>query len=95
MYVETGTTKIKGKTYTRTLIRKSYKDGHKVKHRTIANISKWFSEEIQAIKIALEYKGKIADHLIDLDDIDASQGLSIGAVLSLYNVAQELGIVKA
>ncbi|EQD55455.1 hypothetical protein B2A_05716, partial [mine drainage metagenome] len=83
MYVETGTSKIKGKTYTRTLIRESYRDGQKVRHRTVANISRCSPEEINAIKVALEYKGSLADHIIDQDDIDAAQGLSMGAVFSL------------
>ena len=95
MHVEEGTTRIGGREYKRVLIRDSYRDGNKVKHRTIANISKCSPAEIQAIKLALKYKENLADYLIDRKDVDTEQGLSVGAVYSLYKTAQDLGIVKA
>ena len=95
MHVEEGTTRIGGREYKRVLIRDSYRDGNKVKHRTIANISKCSPAEIQAIKLALKYKENLADYLIDRKDIDTEQGLSVGAVYSLNKAAQDLDIVKA
>ena len=95
MHVEEGITRIGGREYRRVLIRDSYRDGNKVKHRTIANISKCSPAEIQAIKLALKYKENLADYLIDRKDIDTEQGLSVGSVHSLLKVAQVLGIVKA
>ncbi|MHB8360536.1 MAG: IS1634 family transposase [Thermoplasmataceae archaeon] len=95
MHVEEGKTRIGGKEYTRVLIRDSYREGNKVKHRTIANISKCSPNEILAIKLALKYKENLADFLIDRNDIDTNQGLSVGAVFSLFKTAQDLNIVKA
>jgi transposase len=95
VHVEEGKTRIGGKEYTRVLIRDSYRDGNKVKHRTIANISKCSPNEIMAIKLALKYKENLADFLIDRNDIDTTQGLSVGAVFSLFKTAQDLNIVKA
>ena len=95
MHVEEGTTRIGGREYKRVLIRDSYRDGNKVKHRTIANISKCSPAEIQAIKLALKYKENLTDYLIDRKDIDTEQGLSVGAVYSLNKAAQDLDIVKA
>ena len=95
MHVEEGITRTGGKEYRRVLIRDSYRDGNRVKHRTIANISKCSPGEIQAIRLALKYKENLAEHLIDRKDIDTGQGLSVGSVYSLFKVAQELGIVKA
>ncbi len=95
MHVEEGITRIGGREYRRVLIRDSYRDGNKVKHRTIANISKCSPAEIQAIKLALKYKENLADYLIDRKDIDTEQGLSVGAVYSLNKAAQDLDIVKA
>ncbi|EQD75567.1 hypothetical protein B1A_03910, partial [mine drainage metagenome] len=66
-----------------------------MKQRTIANISHCSPEEIQAIRLALKYKGNLSDILKGKDDVQSSQGLSVGAVFSMYKVAQELGIVKA
>ena len=95
MHVEEGITRIGGREYRRVLIRDSYRDGNKVKHRTIANISKCSPAEIQAIKLALKYKENLTDYLIDRKDIDTEQGLSVGAVYSLNKAAQDLDIVKA
>ncbi len=55
MYVDEHAIRINGKTYTGYLIRGSYRDKGKIKHRTIANISKCSPEEISAIKLALKY----------------------------------------
>ena len=95
VYVDIITRKIGGKTYTRYLIRDSHRENGKIKHRTIANISKCSPEEIQAIRLALKYKGNISDVLMDIDDIRSTQGLSVGAVSALHKVAQDLGIAKA
>ncbi len=95
VYVDTITKKVDNKVYTRYLIRDSHWENGKIKHSTIANISRCSLEEIQAIRLALKYKGNISDVLKNKDEIQTSQGLSVGAVFSLYKVAQELGIVKA
>lgn len=95
VYVDVITRKIGGKTYTRYLIRDSCRENGKIRHRTIANISKCSPQEIQAIRLALKYKGNISDVLKDRDEIRSSQGLSAGAVSALYKVSQDLGIVKA
>ncbi len=95
MYVDTITKKVGDKVYTRYLIRDSHLENGKVKHRTIANISKCSPEEIQAIKLALKYKGNISDILTDKNEIVSKQGLSIGSVYTLNRVAQDLSIVKA
>ena len=95
MYVDTITKKVGDKVYTRYLIRDSHLENGKVKHRTIANISKCSPEEIQAIKLALKYKENISDILMDKNEIVSKQGLSIGSVYTLNRVAQDLSIVKA
>jgi len=95
MYVDISYSHQGGKTYARALIRDSYRENGKVKHRTIANISKCSPEEIQAIKLALKYKNNLSDMIIDQDEIHQKQGLSVGAVITFYQIAQKLGIVKA
>ena len=84
-----------GKTYTRYLLREYYRENGKVKQRTIANVSDCPLEDINAMRLALKYKGNISDIIIDSGEIHTEQGLSVGAVFSLYKVAQELGIMKA
>jgi transposase len=60
MYIDTSSTKINGKTYTRHLLRENYREAGKVKHRTIANLSKCSAEEISAIRLALTHKGDLS-----------------------------------
>ena len=54
MYVDSCTYTANGKKYTRHLLRESYRQDGKVRHRTIANLSQCSEEEIQAIKLALK-----------------------------------------
>ena len=50
MYVDISTIKHNGKSYTRYLLRQSYREQGKVKHRTLANLSSCSREEIDAIR---------------------------------------------
>ncbi|MHB8361319.1 MAG: IS1634 family transposase, partial [Thermoplasmataceae archaeon] len=49
----------------------------------------------EALRFALKHKGKITDVLKSGKEIHSYQGLSVGAVFSLYRTAHDLGIVKA
>ena len=64
MYLDVGTATVNGKSYTRYLLRESYREKGKVKKRTIANLSHCPVEEIEAIRLALRHKGKLADQLV-------------------------------
>jgi hypothetical protein len=81
------------KRYRRTLLRESYREDGKVKHRTIANISYCTDEEIKAIDIALKYKKNIS-YLHELSKGECVNGKIVGAVTVLYQVAKHLGIEK-
>jgi len=95
MYVDASTRTVNGKKYTRHLLRESYREKGKVRHRTLANISHCSEQEIQAIKLALKHKHSLQD-LGNIDEhVDIHQGVSIGAVWTLWQVSQRLGLVKA
>lgn len=95
MYVDASSVKVSGKTYTRYLLRESYREGGKVKHRTIANLSKCSLEEIEAIRLALRHKKELG-RLIEQDPcLHSRQGLSVGAVWVLSEIAHQLGISQA
>jgi len=95
MYLDTAKSVQNGKIYFRYLLRENYRENGKVKHRTIANLSRCSDGEIRAIKIALKHKHNL-DCLINVvDDIEIEQGCSIGAVWVLYQVAKRLGIKRA
>jgi len=95
MYVDTSKLKAHGKIYTRHLLRESYREQGKVKHRTIANISHCTPEEIEAIRLALRHKKELGEILESVGDRHQKQGLSMGAVWVVHKTAQRLGIVRA
>src|SRR5215470_2152466 len=95
MYIDTSHITRGGKTYTRHLLRESYRANGKVLHRTIANVSHCSEAEIEAMRLALRHKGELA-HLGTLhDQITLKQGMSFGAVWTVYHIARRLGIEKA
>ncbi len=80
--------------YRRVLLRDSYRKDGKVRHHTIANLSKCNPEEIEAIRLALQHK-KDLQYLKDISERQLIQGQSVGAVLLVRSVAERLGIVDA
>ena len=62
MYVDTSRITRSGKTYTRHLLRESYRAHGKVLHRTIANVSHCSEAEIAALRLALRHKENL-EHL--------------------------------
>ena len=96
MYVDQCQYNQNGKSRVRTLLRTSYREGGKVKHQTIGNISQCSPQEIEAIRFALKHKN-------DLDALKKSvslpvstqQGLTVGSVFTLQQIAKRLGIATA
>ena len=95
MYVDSSTVRVKGKTYTRHLLRVSFREGSRVKHKTIANLSSCAPEEINAVKLALRHKEELASLVATSSPVGLKQGVSFGAVWVVSRMAQELGIVRA
>lgn len=96
MYITEMTSTIKsGKQYKSVLLRQSYREGGKVKNRTIANLTKLKPEEIEALKLALKCKGNLTLLGSIAENVETKEGQSIGAVWTLYEVARKLGIEKA
>jgi hypothetical protein len=95
MYIDTSHITRGGKTYTRHLLRESYRAHGKVLHRTIANVSHCSEAEIAALRLALRHKEDL-EHLGTIEDaITLKQGLSFGAVWTVYHIARRLGIEQA
>lgn len=96
MYVDTSTVRPStSKAYTRHLLRESYRERGKVKHRTVANISRCKPEEIEAIRLALSHKQDLTELIRVKDDLRMEQGLSVGAVWTVFDVARRFGITDA
>jgi hypothetical protein len=95
MYIDTSHITRGGKTYTRHLLRESYRANGKVLHRTMANVSHCSAGEIAALRLALRHKEEL-EHLGTLQDaITLKQDMSFGAVWTVYHIARRLGIAKA
>jgi len=90
MYVDTSYSR----GHARYLLRDSYRERGKVRHRTIANLSRCSQEEIAAIKLALQHKGDLT-WLMSLKDIKTKEGLRLGAVYSLQVIAERIGLAQA
>ena len=98
MYIDDQTYKVgkkNKKTYRRVLLRDSFREGGKVKHHTIANLSKLSDDEIAAMKLALKHKGNLAALADVAGETKTKQGASVGAVWLLHQLAKRLGIIKA
>ena len=76
MYVDVSQIRQGGKTYTRYLLRQSYREDGKVKHRTIANLSGCSAAEIDAIRLALRHKGNLSALGTNSPEIAIKQGRS-------------------
>ena len=81
--------------YSRVLLRESFRQDGKVKHRTIANLSACSAEEIQAIRLALRHKGDLTVLGSISQNVTLGQGLSVGGVWLVYDLARRLGIADA
>ena len=92
MYVDVSTSQGKYKRY---LLRESFREKGKVKHRTIANLSGCSADEIEAIRLALRHKKDLSALGSLSEAVSLRQGLSIGAVWLVYDMARQLGIAKA
>lgn len=96
MFIDSSKAVLGGKTYTRHLLRDSYRDkaSGKVRHHTIANLSHYPEEEIEAIKLALKHKDNLAS-LGSIKDLKTRLGMRIGVVYTLKTVAERVGLTKA
>ena len=81
--------------YKRFLLRESYRDNGQVKHRTVANLSACSPAEIDAIRLALRHKDDLTALVSLAEDVRLRQGLSVGGVWAIYDLARQLGIEAA
>ena len=97
VFVDSSISSVNGKAYSRHLLRETYREDGKVKHRTLANLSQCKPEEVEAIRLALKHKGDLARILAESgeSETELKQGPAIGAVWVLYQLARELGLVAA
>jgi len=90
MYFEQIKSVIKGKTYTSKLVRESYRENGKVKHRTICNISKMPDHLVRLVKDGL--KGNCGS--FELNDLENGKTYEYGASAAFMALAEEIGLEK-
>jgi len=97
MFIDDSTYTRNGKTYRRVLLRNSYRVNGKVRHDTLANLSKCQDEEITAIKFALTHKKALDNFAAESlsRTVSTKQGLAVGAVWVFSQLAKRLGISQA
>jgi len=76
-----------GKSYESIYLRESYREGTHVRKRNIANLTHCDPKEIAAIELALRHKNDLTA-LASLEQLELHQGPSVGAVWTVYQVAQ-------
>ena len=91
MYIEEIKKRQGDKIYKTILIRESYRDAGKVKHRTIANISKLPQEYIRQLKMSI--KGNIGE--FKLSDLQNGKCYEYGGSFALKALAKEIGLEQA
>jgi transposase len=98
-----------GKTYRSIWLKESYRENGKVKSRYILNLKNWPDEAINALQLALDSQKNNSLNKTDAapasdcsaqsqfspEQISLEQGLSVGALFTVHQVAERLGIVNA
>jgi len=95
MYVDTTISKRGSKTYVCHMLRTSYRENGKVKHKTICNLSGCTEHEIAAIKLALKHKKNLSALTPRPPEVKVTLGKRIGAVWALKDVADQVGLSAA
>jgi hypothetical protein len=95
MYLTEIRSPFKNTTYRCILLRETYRQGGKVKNRTLANLSHCTPGEIEAIRLALAHKSDLSVLSSLSEAVEVREGLSIGAAWLVYQVARRLGIERA
>lgn len=69
------------------LLRESYRDGAKVKNRTLANLSDWSPERVERLRAALR-----GDKLVPAESMEIVRSLPHGHVAAALGMARQIGL---
>ncbi len=90
MFIQRTQRKTKDKVYHSVVLMENYREGKKVKHRIVSNLTKWPKDIVDNLDKLL--KGKA---ITSIEDIDLSNGKTFGAIEVIRQVANRLGILQA
>lgn len=78
--------------YERILLRDSYRKDGKNRHHTILNLTNWPEKNLNALELALKHKDDLKKIVFGKNEMGLRQGMSVGAVHLVMEVARRLGI---
>ena len=90
MFIQRTQRKTKNKVYHSVVLMENYREGKKVKHRTITTLTKWPKHIVDDLEKLL--KGKV---VTSIEDMELSNGKSYGAIEVIQQVAKRLGVQQA
>ena len=90
MFIQKIHKKTKTKTYTSVVLMENYREGKKVKHRIISNLSKWPEHLVAGLDKLLK-----GEKINTVNDLEPSLGKSFGAILTVLEISKRLGIKQA
>jgi len=90
MFIQRTQRKAKDKIYKSVVLMENYREGKKVRHRTICTLTKWSKHLVEDLEKLI--KGKA---VIEIEDLNFSNGKSFGAIEVIKQVANRLGIQQA
>lgn len=90
MFIQRTQRKTKDKVYHSVVLMENYREGKKVKHRTISTLTKWPKHIVDDLEKLL--KGKA---ITSIEDMELSNGKSFGAIEVIKHIANQLGITQS
>ena len=90
MYLESIKTNLNGKTYVTHLVRETFRENGKIKHRTLSNVSKLPAVQLQVLKKSL--KGIKGD--FNMEDLRHGHSYEFGASHVFMGLCKDLGLDK-
>lgn len=90
MFIQRTQRKTKDKVYHSVVLMENYREGKKVKHRTIASLTKWPKQIVNDLEKLLKGKG-----VLSIKNMELSNGKAYGAIEVVKYVAGKLGILHA
>jgi len=90
MFIQRTQRKAKDKVYQSIVLLQNYREGSRVRHRTIATLTKWPKHIVDDLEKILK-----GNAVFSLDDMELSNGKSFGAIEVIRQVSHKLGIMQA
>ena len=90
MFIQRTQRKTKDKVYHSVVLMENYREGKKVKHRTITTLTKWPKNIVDDLEKLLQ-----GNAVTSIEDMNLSVGKSFGAIEVLNQIAIKLGIKQA